>query len=69
MTFWKRWITACSTTKPLGEMSKEGLVHCYWNVHLLRRVDWGILSEVSGEMKRDILSPKGHGPRIAAILS
>ena len=30
MTFWKRWITACSTTKPLGEMSKEGLVHCYW---------------------------------------
>ena len=39
------------------------------NVQLLRRVDWGILSEESGEMKRDILSPKGHGPRIAAILS
>ena len=69
MTFWKRWITVRSTTQLLGEMSKEGLVHCYWTVQLLRRVDWGTSSAESGELKRDLLSPKGHGPRIAAISS
>ena len=69
MTFWKRWIRVSSTTQLLAVMSKEGLVHCHWTIQLLRRVDWGISSAESGELKRDLLSPKGHGPRIAAISS